>query len=89
MLRAALVAWLMAAVITGTAISGSLEDAIASYEHGAYATAMGLFRPLAEDAARRPSGTAGPANKGSPLPSSLSVLCTCEAMACHRIMPWH
>jgi TPR repeat protein len=48
-LRAALVAWLMVAIITGTAIAGPLEDAEAAYERGDYATAMRIFRPLAED----------------------------------------
>src|SRR2546430_2572729 len=47
-LRAALVAWLMVAVTAGTAIAGPLEDAEAAYEHGDYATAMRIFRPLAD-----------------------------------------
>jgi uncharacterized protein len=47
---AALAVWLIAAVTTtGTAITGPLEDAWTSYERGDYATAMRLFRPLAED----------------------------------------
>jgi uncharacterized protein len=47
-LRAVLAAWLMVVAITGTAIAGPLEDAEAAYERGDYATAMRIFRPLAD-----------------------------------------
>jgi hypothetical protein len=46
-LRAALVAGLMVAVLVGTAIAGPVEDAIAAYRRGDYATALRLLRPLA------------------------------------------
>jgi uncharacterized protein len=47
MLRAALVACLV--VIAGSAPAGPFEDATAAYDRGDYATAMLLFRPLAEE----------------------------------------
>jgi uncharacterized protein len=46
---AALTAWLVVAAVTGTAIAGPLEDARAAYESGDYATAMRIFRPMAEN----------------------------------------
>jgi uncharacterized protein len=46
--HAALAAWLIAAVTTGTAIARPLEDAQAAYERGDYATAMQIVRPMAE-----------------------------------------
>jgi TPR repeat protein len=47
-LRVVLAAWLMEAGITGTAIAGPLEHAEAAYERGDYATALRMFRPLAD-----------------------------------------
>ena len=47
-LRRFLLTGLMAMLLsTGTAWAGSFEDGVAAYERGEYATAMGIFRPLA------------------------------------------
>ena len=48
-LAAALTAWLMVAAVTGAAIAGPLEDARAAHGSGDYATAIRLFRPMAEN----------------------------------------
>jgi clan AA aspartic protease (TIGR02281 family) len=47
-LRTTLTAWLMVAVFLGTAVAGPFEDAAAAYERGDYATALRLFRTLAD-----------------------------------------
>ena len=48
MLKRALVAAVIAVTLTGAAAAGPFEDATAAYERGDYATALRLFRPLAE-----------------------------------------
>jgi uncharacterized protein len=45
-LAAALIAWLM---LAETAIAGPLEDARAAHGNGDYATAIRIFRPMAEN----------------------------------------
>jgi len=41
-------AFIMAALVVGSA-AGPVEDAAAAYKRGDYATAMRLFRPLADE----------------------------------------
>ena len=48
LLRATLTASLMLVALAGAADAGPLEDASAAYHHGDYATALRLFRPLAD-----------------------------------------
>ncbi len=53
MVRTMLAAWVVMAAIGGTAVAGSVKDAISedmitAYNHGDYATAMRLLRPLAD-----------------------------------------
>ena len=48
-LRASLAVSLIAAVLAGTAIAGPFEDAVTAYGRGDYATALRLFRPLADE----------------------------------------
>jgi TPR repeat protein len=47
-IRAALVAFIMVAVIAGTAFAGPFENGVAAYNRGDYATAMRLWQPLAD-----------------------------------------
>jgi uncharacterized protein len=47
-LRATLTAALLMPVLARAALAGPFEDAIAAYEAGEYATALQLFRPLAD-----------------------------------------
>ena len=47
-LRATLTAALLMLVLARAALAGPFEDAIAAYEAGDYATALQLFRPLAD-----------------------------------------
>ena len=47
-LRAVLAAWLIAAVLAGTAVAGPFEDAASAFDRGDYATAARLLRPLAD-----------------------------------------
>jgi uncharacterized protein len=43
-------AFIMTALVVGnTAVAGPVEDAAAAYKRGDYATAMRLFRPLADE----------------------------------------
>ena len=48
-LRAVFAAWLMVAALAGAAAAGPFEDAKSAYEHGDYAIAVGLWRPLADE----------------------------------------
>jgi len=47
--RMLLGALMAALVVVGTTVAGPVDDAAAAYKRGDYATAMGLFRPLAEE----------------------------------------
>jgi uncharacterized protein len=47
LLRATLMASLMLVAVAGAAVAGPLEDSVAAYERGDYATALRLLRPLA------------------------------------------
>jgi TPR repeat protein len=46
--RAMLTALLILPTIAGAAVAGPWEDALAAYERSDYATALRLFRPLAD-----------------------------------------
>jgi uncharacterized protein len=48
LLRAAVTASLMLVAIGATAVAGPLEDGVAAVKRGDYATALRLFRPLAD-----------------------------------------
>ena len=48
MLKRILAAVILALMLTGGAAAGPLEDAVAAYKRGDYATALRLWRPLAE-----------------------------------------
>jgi hypothetical protein len=48
MLRRVLAVWLMVLTVAGTAVAGSFEDALSAQQHGDYATAMRLYKPLAD-----------------------------------------
>jgi TPR repeat protein len=48
LIRVTLVASIMLVAIAGAAAAGPLEDARGAYQHGDYATAYRLFRPLAD-----------------------------------------
>ena len=49
LLRETLIAPLMLIAIAGTAVAGALEDAYSALNEGDYATALQLFRPLANE----------------------------------------
>src|SRR5580704_280192 len=49
-LRVVSAAWLMLATHAGAALAGPMEDAVAAFQRGDYATAMRLFGPLAGNA---------------------------------------
>ena len=48
MLKRILAGVVLSLMLTGAAAAGPLEDALAAYQRGDYATAMRLLRPLAE-----------------------------------------
>ena len=48
LLRAAVTAWLMLAVVAGAAVAEPFEDAKEAYDRGDFATALRLFRSLAD-----------------------------------------
>ena len=48
LLCATLTAFIMLVMMAGAAVAGPLEDGIAAYDRGDYATALRLFRPLAQ-----------------------------------------
>ena len=39
----------VAVMLTGVAVAGPFEDGVAAYDRGDYATALRLWRPLAEE----------------------------------------
>lgn len=49
LLRGALVAVIVAAALAKGAFAGPLEDGVAAYSRGDFATALRLLRPLAEN----------------------------------------
>jgi TPR repeat protein len=69
MLRRMLAAWLMVSTVAGTAVAGSLQDALSAQKDGDYATALRLYKPLADkgDASAQYSlGTMYEAGQGVP-----------------------
>jgi hypothetical protein len=60
-------------VVVSTAVAGPFEDAVAAYRDGEYATALRLFRPLADRVLPRGSTT--------------SALCSTRAVAWRRTTP--
>src|SRR5207249_10269542 len=47
-IRGAILAVVLSMAIVRTAVAGPFEDAVAAYGRGDFATAIGLFRPLAD-----------------------------------------
>jgi TPR repeat protein len=69
MLRRMLAVWLMVLTVAGTAVAGSLEDALSAHMHGDYATALRLYKPLADQgdaSAQYNLGTMYEAGQGVP-----------------------
>ena len=77
------------------AMAGAFEDGVTAYERQDYATALGLFQPLADkgDASAQfnigsmyayGEGFAGRLIRAMPLLSSTSVPCTPRVLALHR-----
>jgi hypothetical protein len=69
MLRRMLAVWLVVLTAAGSAVAGSLEDALSAQKHGDYATALRLYKPLADqgDASAQYSlGTMYEAGQGVP-----------------------
>jgi hypothetical protein len=69
MLCRTLAVWLMLLTVAGTAVAGSLEDALSAQRRGDYATALRLYKPLADkgDASAQYSlGTMYEAGQGVP-----------------------
>jgi TPR repeat protein len=69
MLRKMLPVWLMALTVAGTALAGSFEDAFSAQEHGDYATALRLYKSLADQGnahAQYSLGTMYEAGQGLP-----------------------
>jgi TPR repeat protein len=59
LLKAGLVAVLLSLSLAAPAIAGPIEDATAAYQRGDYATALRLWRPLAEHGNARAQGFLG------------------------------